>query len=428
MKNEPIVQKRPKKNRNSAKKRNFNLLIFVLFFLGVIVAVPYYFLVPKEVAFKLQQYEQAKVVSKDFLRTVSAKGKVIAGTQKELTAFIEGTVEDIFVKPGDRVKKGDVLMQFASESLEEDLKKAVADYQQKLTERGQYLLDHKQNLKQLDQQIQEAENLYQRLTKQLPTWKKLFELGEISKFKFEDEQKNLHDALLTWNGAKESKEFAIEKYDLKLEEIDGFLQELTAQVEELRELMQATRILAEIDGKVVNIPVQSGDELQKGKTVVEIIDEGSFLVKGEVPMTSIKSVEVGQKVQIDTGAAKYTGEVAQIAAVAKESVVEIDVMFEQIPNDLRPQTAVTLGIEIGEVTDALALPRGRYLSSGHEMYVYKIEDEKAYKTRVTFGLVNGNYIQVKSGLEEGDQVITSSYDNFIQLDEIVLRPEGGTKI
>lgn len=428
MKNEPIVQNRPKKNRNSVKKRNFNLLIFILVFLGAIIAVPYYFLVPKEEAFKLQQYELAKVSSKDFLMTVSAKGKVIAGTKKELTAFIEGKVEGIFVKPGDRVKKGDVLMQFASETLQEDLKKATADYQQKLTERGQYLLDHKQNLKQLDQQINETKNLHQRLTKQLPIWKKLFELGEISEYKLEDEEKNLRDALQAWEDAKESKKFAIEKYKLKLEEIDGFLQELTIQVEELRELVQSTRIVAEIDGKVINIPVRPGDELQKGKVVIEIIDEGSFLVKGEVPMASIKSVKVGQRVQIDTGAAKYLGEVEQIAAMAKDIVVEIDVKFEQIPNDLRPQTAVTLGIEIGEINDALALPRGRYLSSGQEMYVYKIEDEKAHKTRVTFGLVNGNYIQVKSGLKEGDQVITSSYDNFIQLDEIELRPEGGTKI
>ncbi len=78
--------------------------------------------------------------------------------------------------------------------------------------------------------------------------------------------------------------------------------------------------------------------------------------------------------------------------------------------------------------DSLCLPRAPYLTSGQQLFVYRIENDSAIRTDVQFGMLQGNYIQVLSGLKAGDLVITSSYDQYRHLEEIKIMPEGGRKL
>lgn len=75
--------------------------------------------------------------------------------------------------------------------------------------------------------------------------------------------------------------------------------------------------------------------------------------------------------------------------------------------------------------DSLYLPRGAYLTSGQQLFVYVIDGNKAQKREVQFGLLDGNAVQILRGLELGERVIISSYDAFRHLDEIEILPEGG---
>lgn len=65
------------------------------------------------------------------------------------------------------------------------------------------------------------------------------------------------------------------------------------------------------------------------------------------------------------------------------------------------------------------------MTSGQQLFVYVIEGSKAVQRDVQFGLIQGNNIQILSGLNAGDKVIISSYDQFRHLEEIEILPEGG---
>ncbi|NRB81389.1 MAG: hypothetical protein HRU38_22450, partial [Saccharospirillaceae bacterium] len=68
---------------------------------------------------------------------------------------------------------------------------------------------------------------------------------------------------------------------------------------------------------------------------------------------------------------------------------------------------------LGIQKDVLTLPRGAYLTTGSQRYVYVINDGQAVKTAVSFGDIQNNTVQILSGLTQGDEVIVSGYQNFI---------------
>ncbi|MCG8638223.1 MAG: efflux RND transporter periplasmic adaptor subunit [Desulfobacterales bacterium] len=426
MKNESIIQNKPKKRRNTGKRRNLNLIIFVLVFLGLIIAIPYYLFLPKEEKYLLKQFDYAQVSKHDFTKNVSAKGDVVAAKNVTVKSKITGLVVKVNYMPGDLVEQGDLLVEIAAEKIREDLKDAQAQYEKKVQEKKQLLLEHKRQFEQSKQQIVDAEKQYQKSVQQYPIHEKLYELGEISLAQLEEEKMNVEKARRAIEDARDTKEYTIEKHKLEIEAIEEAISNHTDAINELEKKLANRMIYADFAGKLVELKVEVGDSIQEGATVAEIIDESSLMIEGKVAQSMIDNVEVNQQVEITSGSRSYSGIITYIAAVAEKGNIEIKVAFNEVPKELRPQTSVNLDIRVGEFKDRLALPRGRYLSSGREKYVYLIEDNQAIKKEVTFGLVDGNYIEVKLGLSEADKIISSSYDNFIHLDKIQIYPEGGS--
>jgi HlyD family secretion protein len=108
-------------------------------------------------------------------------------------------------------------------------------------------------------------------------------------------------------------------------------------------------------------------------------------------------------------------------------VVTVRVDFLEDASGLLPNTGVNVDIRLRLHKDSPALPRGPYLTSGQQLFVYVIEGERAVRREVQFGLLQGSIIQVLRGLDVGERVITSSYDAFRHLEEITILPEGGHK-
>jgi len=78
-------------------------------------------------------------------------------------------------------------------------------------------------------------------------------------------------------------------------------------------------------------------------------------------------------------------------------------------------------ITLGTTTDSLVLPRGAYLTTGGQKYVYKVNGTTAKKTAVEFGDMQGNKVVVTKGLEAGDRIITTGYTSFIDSDTVELK-------
>jgi HlyD family secretion protein len=142
-------------------------------------------------------------------------------------------------------------------------------------------------------------------------------------------------------------------------------------------------------------------------------------------------LSVGQVANLKIADVDYKGSVVQISPNAESGqngpVVPVMLGFDAVPEGIRIGASSSVEIEVGRKDDALFLPRGAYLSTGGERFVYLVKGDTATRTETIFGLVDGNNVEVREGLESGDKVIISSYEAFKDKAEITLVTEGEIK-
>jgi len=153
----------------------------------------------------------------------------------------------------------------------------------------------------------------------------------------------------------------------------------------------------------------------------------------EVNETDAGSLNVGDKMTLTVSAKTL---VAVITSIGKVAALSSDGLTATVTVRVKPTTAVTLTpgasaaatLTLGSKAGALTLPRGAFLTTGAQKYVYVVQGSTARKTTVTFGTLQSDTVEVKSGLKAGDVVIVSGYQDFIDQDLVQIQPrEGETK-
>ncbi|HSV91609.1 MAG TPA: efflux RND transporter periplasmic adaptor subunit, partial [Desulfobacterales bacterium] len=109
----------------------------------------------------------------------------------------------------------------------------------------------------------------------------------------------------------------------------------------------------------------------------------------------------------------------------QSATVMVKVAFVERPEELVPGSLATVDIAVGLHADALSLPRGPFLSTGRGLAVYRIDGDMARRVDVGFGITTGTRVEVVKGLEAGERVIVSSYQDFLEFMEIHIDPAGG---
>ena len=94
-----------------------------------------------------------------------------------------------------------------------------------------------------------------------------------------------------------------------------------------------------------------------------------------------------------------------------------------VPDGIRRRQTIQIRLALSEETQALLLAKGGFFQQTSGLWVYKLDPSgsNAYKVEVQLGRQNPDYYEVLSGLKPGDKVVTSSYENFGNMQELVLK-------
>ena len=103
---------------------------------------------------------------------------------------------------------------------------------------------------------------------------------------------------------------------------------------------------------------------------------------------------------------------------------QVDMIFEdEIPEGIRRGQTLQIRLALSQEKQALLVPKGGFYQETGGNWIFKLDEggSTAYRVDISLGSQNTEYFEVLNGLREGDRVITSSYDNYGKVDELVLK-------
>ena len=365
----------------------------------------------------------ATVEQGEFNDYVRLTGSVQPMTTVQLSPLESGVVERIVAEEGTQVKRGDVILEMSNNSLSMQILQSEAD------------LAEKQNILRNTMIQMEQERLALRQEKlQLDL--------EVSRLKrtYKQNENLYNDNLLAreeYIRSKEDYELAVRKRDLVLErqkqdslyrtsqvsQMEESLRSMQLNMQLIRQRVDNLKVKAPIDGEVGMLDAVLGQSLQQGANIGQVNDLTTYKVQAQVDEHYIDRVTTGLVASFERQGAEYEMQLRKVYPEVRNGQFKADFRFVgDAPENIRSGQTYYLNLQLGEAAEAILIPRGSFYQAtgGRWIYVVDASGEKAYRREIRIGRQNPQYYEVIEGLQVGEKVITSSYDNFGENEVLIL--------
>jgi len=358
-----------------------------------------------------------------FTEFIPVNGIVLPQTTIYLDAIEGGRVDEIFVEDGTMMKKGDAILKLINTDLELDLSNRETAVFQVLTEmqntRNQA---HQNTIDQLNM-MAEVDNGYIEAKRVYDLNKKLYEEGFIPKqdflatenaYVFQQKRKSLSEETLKQDSLSTRQQLAQMK-ESYLRMQDALLL-MKRKVDDLI-------VRAPVDGQLTSLDAEIGQSKNKGERLGQIDVVGGFKIRADIDEHYISRIYTGLKADVNLADSTYILAVKKVYTQVINGRFQVDMQFEsKIPNGIRRGQTLQLRLALSDETTALLLPRGGFYQQTGGNWIFKVNDgsTKAYRADIRLGRQNPDYYEVLEGLSTGDKVITSNYENYNDMQELIL--------
>jgi len=173
-----------------------------------------------------------------------------------------------------------------------------------------------------------------------------------------------------------------------------------------------TDVVAPIDGVVAQRTVKQGNLINVNQSMFRIVDMARLEAVLNVPERELATLRVGLPVQLAVDALpgiSIAGEIIRISPVvdAATGTFRATASFSDAEGRLKPGMFGRLAVVYEQRSDALTVPRLALVEEGDETTVFALRGGVVEKRRLVLGYVNGDFAEVRSGLEEGERVVTA---------------------
>lgn len=332
-----------------------------------------------------------------------------------LDAIEGGYVTQKLVDGGVQVAKGQVLLKLENQGLklsflqsETEANRLVNDLQNTRQRLRVERFALRKNLADIDAQLDQAKDTYDRQAK-------LFKDKVVSE---EDylKAKRAYDRLAKQREIEaESQKYQEENSKLQIQQLEGTLARTQRNVALWQETLSNLVVKAPVSGQLSSIDVEVGSNINRGQNIGQIDDLNGFKMRVGVDEHYISRVFPGLNGSFEFNGQEFPLSISRVYPEVRNGRFEVDMTFPKgAPAGIKRGQSSPIRLELGKAAKATLLPVGGFFSDtgGNWVYVLDNSGKRATKRNITLGRKNPEFYEVLEGLQPGEQVITSSYENF----------------
>ena len=429
MEQERIINVKNVTPSGSRKKRRGRIIAVVV--IAAIAAGSYLFFRIKSPVetISIHSYTSATAEYGQLVSTTEASGTVVLPRQVTIVSPVEGYADKLFTEEGSYVTQSDILATLDAPGLENTRDDLTVSLNQALIELESIKNDYNYQIKSIKIQLARLKTDMEDAAEDVMTLKQLSELKSSRKADYEDAV-DMYEGLKEQNEDLEiSLEETMAKMDIAVRKQQASIDKIQTSLNHILEDIEETRIKSPIEGEVLTVNESlaiPGSLIGKTDVLFTVADRTESYIDFDVYEQYADQLKPGGTMTVTIGSGTMQAEIVKIGKIATMDSDGLSAMVSVrakpvTEESLTPGASAVASINLGLQDHVLLLPRGAYLTTGSMKWVYRIEEGKAYKTEVTLGMVEGNSVEVLSGLKSGDEIITSSYQNFIDEDVVEIK-------
>jgi HlyD family secretion protein len=340
-----------------------------------------------------------------------------------LDAIQGGTVSKIHVKKGGFVEAGQELIEFQNTAFQLDVYAQEARVSEQLDINTNTRISIYSKRLSLETDKNTIEYEIKKLTRKLNIYNNLIRNGHVSSDEIDALEEELDFKV---------KQLSIIKEEQKAE--DGFRQVKLPQLQEseerLKEHLSIIRsshsdliVKAPISGQITSLDIQLGESKSRGVHLGKIEQIDNFRIVAEVGSFYVSKVRKETKGSVDYQGKSYKVYVDRVYPEIVNGTFKVDLEFaETQPMDVKSGQNFIVKLELSESVQSLMVDNGAYYQDTGGQWVFVLDQKTnvATKRQVKLGRRNDKYVEINSGLEVGEKIITSSYANFLTSEKVIL--------
>lgn len=338
--------------------------------------------------------------------SIPAYGRLRPRNSSTVIAEVSGTVEKIHRYPGESIEQDDVIISLHNPSLVRQLEQAelaVLRAQANLKSTEAKLYERKITLEN-ELALMESEISFAQ--KELETKAFLLEEAIVAKLDYMRSETTLEQTKLKHQLQKrkleafdKSKEAELKAAEYQLKEAEKALEMARYDIEQLNVTTKKAGILNELDSNL-----EVGSSVERGQALAQITEPSNLYADLLIAAQDSNQVIPSQNVTIKIRNNSVRGKVLRVYPSAENNQVRLEVEInEDLPESARSNLDVSAEIETHQLSDVLRLPVFESVTRSHSTTdVFVLRDDKYVRQTVQLGLIGNEYVEIVSGLGDGD--------------------------
>jgi HlyD family secretion protein len=393
--------------------------------LALLIAASFYFASGKSrLNVDAERVTISEVIKGPFQEFIPVNGTVTPITTIYLDAIEGGRIEEKLVEDGAIVKKGQPILRLSNTDLELSLANQETAVFEVLTQMQSTKNNAVQNtIQQLNQQAEvenaltEAERMY-KLNKYLYTEKVIgsqeFKASE-NNYNYQVNRKKLNDRTLKQDEVSNKQQIG------QMAASYGRMQNALSL---MRRKVGDLVVRAPVDGQLTSLDAEIGQSKTKGERLGQIDVLSGHKVRADIDEHYLNRVMIGQEGETTVAGKDYQLRIKKVYTQVNNGRFQVDMEFAgAVPDNIRRGQTLQIRLALSDETQAVQVAKGGFFQQTGGNWIFKLDEsgKKAYRADVQLGRQNPDYYEVISGIEPGDKVVTSSYENYGDMQELILK-------
>ncbi len=369
-----------------------------------------------------------KVTTAALETKVLTSGIVTVEDKQRIYANVNGILREFAVKEGDAVKKGQVIGKIDTSDVESRIMEIDAQIELARANLSKAQAGSEpEELAQERERVAQAERDYDNAKREYERIRQLHESGATTQQELDKAKAQVDSALSALNVARQ--QYALKQKGPRREEIASLEAQINSRLAE-KALLEKERVqsvlVAPANGTVIERAAENGQYVNKGTEILTLANLNHLLIEADINESDVSKIRLGQTAVIEgsaLGKQKLSAKVIRISPIAvttpnssgqgEKTRVKVTLEPSGDLSALKPGFHVDIDISVEKIDNALQVPiEAVQQEADGSTFVWVAENGVAKKRKVTVGVENELFAEIKSGLKGDEQVILGPFDSL----------------